>query len=232
MLFPASCISCNATLLEGTGLCNNCWSDLKFISPPWCEKCGIPKPNSIFNKESCNGCIHRRKSYDKLRTGLMFEGPIKKLIHQFKYGDDTTLAPLLSRLSYRSAQDLSDADIVIPVPIHGSKLKKRKYNQAALLSKEISKMLDKECIVDFLERIKETKSQVGLSKMKRIRNVKKAFILNQKYKKHINGKKILLIDDVISTGSTADECSKCLKESGAASVYVLCVARNEVSSTP
>ena len=189
IIFPASCISCNAPLLEGSGLCNECWSDLKFISPPWCEKCGIPKPNSIISKASCKGCIHYRKSYDKLRTGVLFEGSIKKLIYQFKYADDTTLAPLLSRLASRSAYDLSDADIVIPVPIHGSKLKKRKYNQAVLLCKEFAKIIGKECIVDFLERIKETKSQVGLSKMMRIRNVKKAFIINQKYKEYVRGRK-------------------------------------------
>lgn len=228
ILFPAACPSCDAVLLEGSGLCSECWNKIKFSSPPWCNKCGDSKGVGSFSNISCEGCIHYRKSYDKLRTGVVFDDIVRALLHKFKYNDCIMLSRLLASLAYRSASDFGDIDIIIPVPIHKSKLKKRKYNQAALLSKEIGHMLGKPYCIDLLKRVKDTVSQVGLSKKMRTKNVRKAFCVNVKRKNLILGKKILLVDDVISTGSTVDECSRCLKENGADSVYVLCIARNEV----
>jgi len=154
----------------------------------------------------------------------------KELIHQFKYYDKTILAPLLVRLAQRSAAEFADADIIAPVPIHRNKLRQRKYNQAALLVKELGKVMDKPCNMELLQRAKETKSQVGLSSVMRRHNVRDAFIVNPKYAGLLVGKIVVLVDDVISTGATAHECARALKDAGAMAVYVLCIARNEINN--
>lgn len=231
LLFPARCASCQIPLLEGGGLCHVCWDQLSFCSPPWCEKCGAPGDPRVLKHAACKGCIHHHRAYDKLRTGVKFTELSKELIHQFKYYDKTNLAPLLSKLAQRSAIEFADADIIAPIPIHRNKLRQRQYNQAALLAKEVGEIVDKPCMMDLLRRIKETRSQVGLSKIMRRHNVRDAFAVNDKYKNLIVGKKVVLIDDVISTGATAHECAKCLKEEGAAMVYVLCIARNDYDKT-
>lgn len=228
ILFPAGCFSCGALLLEKDGLCHICWGKLSFFSPPWCDKCGHQGVPRVI-KHACQSCIHHHRAYDKLRAGIKFNGTSKDLIHQFKYYDKTILASLLSRLALRSVTEFSDANIIIPVPIHNNKLKQRKYNQSSLLAKEIAKLIGKPVMVDLLKRVKDTQSQVGLTSNLRHNNVKDAFKVSPKYYTLLKGKNVILVDDVISTGATAHECSKSLKEAGASSVYVICVARNDIT---
>ena len=225
-LFPAGCFSCGASLMDKDGLCHVCWSNLTFFSPPWCEKCGKSGEDRNL-KNYCKGCIHHHRAYDKLRTGVKFDNVSKELIHQFKYYDKTILAPLLSNLATRCVADFSDVDMILPVPIHVNKLKQRKYNQASLIAVELGKTMNKPVYMSALQRVKETESQVGLTSIMRSRNVENAFKVSSKNHAMFANKIVLLVDDVISTGATAHECAKCLKSYGAASVYVICVARND-----
>jgi ComF family protein len=231
ILFPAVCISCNSPTFSGSGLCHDCWSQLEIYSPPWCGKCG-KQTNSKIDYLSCNGCIHRNRAYDKLRTGINFEHSAKDLIHQLKYKDKTNFSKLLSALASRSARDFADADIIAPIPLHPRKMIIRKYNQSVLLAYEFSRILRVKPYMQLLLRIKETRSQVGLSSIMRRFNMRDAFEVNKEYLSLIKNKKVILVDDVISTGATAHEGAKCLKKAGASLVYVLCIARNELNLAP
>lgn len=227
LIFPSMCWGCDDKLLEGNGLCNQCWNDIKLYSSVCCSKCGKQGVNTCMGNEY-QKCSYRDQSYDKLRAGSKFGGVVRKLIHNFKYNDKTELAALLVKLTNHVLIDLQDADVIIPVPIHSKKLRKRRYNQSALLAKEVAKIIGKKYCLSAMKRIKNTVNQITLKKSLRRQNVKSAFEVDKGHIDELKGKKVILIDDVVSTGYTVDECARCLKKVGVIEVYVLCIARNEV----
>ncbi len=174
----------------------------------------------------CAACDADPPHYDRARAALAYDDHSKSLLLRFKHGDRTDLAPLMSLWMARAASSLiPDADIIVPVPLHRTRLLSRRFNQAALLAQTVSRVGGVGLVPGLIHRIRKTPSQGHLSKLARRRNVRGAFRLSDKYRRWIAGKRILLVDDVFTTGATVDECARVLKRAGTGPVDVVTIAR-------
>ena len=226
-LFPPKCIICKNYLIDGNSLCHNCLKKFTFISSPMCNCCGYPFEMKVReNKKSytCPTCIKKGYKFDKCRSAVIYNDFSKQIILPFKHNDATHFADLISNIMINAGSKLiQDADFLIPVPIHFTRLLKRKYNQSSLICNIISKAYNKEVLYSALKRKTATISQGHLSKKSRENNLKNVFKVNNA--NLIKDKTILLIDDVFTTGATVNECAKTLKLAGVKKVYVLTFAR-------
>lgn len=224
-VFPPKCPSC-FKLVDDLGLlCHSCWVKMDFISNPSCERCDNPFAYE-FNEELCYYCKDDPPKFSRAVAVVKYDDFSDSLIHSFKYSDKIELAYPISQLMIKRLKASKlEYDILACVPIHNSKLKKRGYNQSAVLAKNISNKMNKKFIPNLLLKVKETDSQSGLTKEDRIKNVKGSFAINKKYKDQVFRKTVLLIDDVITTGATVNECCKNLRKAGAKKVVVLTFAK-------
>lgn len=223
IFFTHSCYICKESI-NHEGICNDCWKKLKFITNPKCKICGYPFEfhDEDINKDLiCLKCLRKYPKFDKNISSLRYNEASKNIIIPFKHSNKTILKNFISEIMISSGKELIDqCDFIIPIPIHFKRLIKRKYNQSALLAHTISKKTKKKYL-PVLKRIKFTESQGHLTTKERIKNVKNNFEINKKYKKIIIGKTALLIDDVITTGATINECARVLKNNGFSRVLVL-----------
>lgn len=225
LVLPPQCLSCRARLAD-QGFCAPCWCELGFIEAPLCDQLGIP-----FDYDPGDGIVSAAAlasppSYARARAVVRYDEVARKLVHRFKYKDGLEGAPLLAKMMRRSGRQLIDeCDIVIPVPLYRSRLWTRRYNQAAILALDISRQTHLGYEPQLLDRVRKTKSQVGLNAAQRRRNVSGAFAINESAFERIGGKRVLLIDDVITTGATIEACSRVLLDGGAEVVNVLAFAR-------
>lgn len=204
--------------------CANCWKNFNFISKPYCIVCGRKFDISILHGALCSECLRNKPHYDTSRSLMKFDEYSKRIIHAFKYKDKTVLAKTFAKLFYNQYHhELHDIDWITPVPMNRFKRLFRMYNPALILAQEIGKLLKIKVAPDILIKSKWTKSQTYLSKGAREKNLAGSLILNKKYQ--IFGKKILLIDDVLTTGTTISKCSKILKNAGVRYLYVMTIAR-------
>ncbi len=225
-IFPPKCLTCDCKTETTNLFCFQCWNNLVFISEPRCKICGAPFPAKMGENTICHYCIEDKPKYDLARSILRFDHHSEKLIHNFKYYDKTEATKTLASMMLKTYGNLIDnIDFIVPIPMHKSKLRKRKYNQAAALAVEIARLSSKLYSPDILIKFKDSPSQSGLSKERRKENVKNTFKFNFMYKESAFRKNILLIDDVLTTGSTASECSKVLKRNGVKRVNILTIAR-------
>ena len=222
-LLPPICGICHCPVSENTTLCPDCFSKINFISKPYCPICGRPLPFDIMGECICAKCLTKRPLFLKARAAVRYDEISKKILLPFKHGDRLDLAPLIIKLMRRAADELMpEADIVIPVPLHRWRILKRKYNQSAILANRLAKMYQKPYAPCVLKRVRATPSQGHLSAIERKKNVTKAFKVTKPDK--IKGKRILLVDDVLTTGATANECTKVLLRAGAKQVCLLTFA--------
>ncbi|MBR1648370.1 MAG: ComF family protein [Alphaproteobacteria bacterium] len=223
-IFPRRCLKCSK-ILDTTGyLCDDCAQNINFITPPYCERCGAPLYGDLIKK--CPDCLKKKRRFYRLaRSAMIYDESSKGLITSFKFKDKTENAKLLAVMLKVAGKDIfnSDVDLIIPVPLHYTRLIKRRYNQAAVLAQELSLMVNIPVDCQSLIRHRKTRPQVELSGQARISNVRNAFSVNHFDK--IKNKRIVLIDDVTTTGSTLKESAKALKKAGAKSVDVLTLAR-------
>ena len=226
VLFPSKCGICEC-MLEKEGLCPDCWSKIRWISKPKCRICGQPFTTEIDLLDSvCAQCSSKKPYFDKAISVFVYDDFSKKIILKFKHSDATYLAEMLAKWMFRAATlEIESSDLIIPVPIHFTKRLKRKYNQSELLAQKISEISGVKYEPRILKKIKQTSPQEGLSGIQRRKNVIGSFGIDCKYEYLLKNKRILLIDDVFTTGSTVDECSKVLKKHMAKEVIVLTLAR-------
>lgn len=223
-IFPPQCSICKTRVQNTDTLCNECFSRIRFISKPYCEKCGRPFEFQIADELFCGACLTKKQVFHKARAAFKYDDFSRQLILPFKHSDHIELTTLLTNLLYQAGGDLfEEADILIPVPLHRFRLMKRKYNQSALLAKALSDRIKKPFATGVLLRVKHTQSQGHMKKAERKQNVSKAFQVKNALK--IVGKHVLLIDDVMTSGATLNECAKALKKAGANKVSYLTLAR-------
>ncbi|MBR7158371.1 MAG: ComF family protein [Alphaproteobacteria bacterium] len=223
LVFPPQCLSCGNIISKHGGLCQTCFSRLHFLASPLCETCGRPLSKEAESWQICPHCSLHQPTAAKYRFALSYDEYSKELILPLKHGDKTLGVPLLAGFMVRAGSDiLSDADALLPVPLHRFRLLHRKYNQSALLAKEIAKQTGITFLPYTLRRKKSTKSQGEFNASERKRNVKGAFFVRRPLK--ISGKNLVLIDDVMTTGATVNECTKELMQAGANQVSVLTLA--------
>ncbi|MGE3247292.1 MAG: ComF family protein [Beijerinckiaceae bacterium] len=226
-VYPPSCLVCRSALGEPDALCPQCWSAMRLIERPYCERLGTP-----FAFDSAPGLISPEAfanppAFGKARAVACFEdGPVRDLVHGLKYGDRVEMAGPMGRWMARAGADLLvDADVLIPVPLHRWRLFSRRFNQAALLAHSVAKATGVPCDPLLLKRLKPTQPQVGKSKAQRADNVQGAFGIDTAARAKIAGKRVVLVDDVLTSGATANAAARVLLRSGAKNVDILVFAR-------
>ncbi|MDH3659290.1 MAG: ComF family protein [Alphaproteobacteria bacterium] len=226
-LLPPRCLGCGV-IVEGTSsLCADCWRHLTFLGPPLCRLCGYPLPRTVAEMPVCGACAVQPPTFARARAALRYDDGARGMILRFKHADRTDIARTFGRmLENAGAELLADCDLIAPVPLHRWRLLQRGYNQAALLARALAGGGRRAVIPDLLQRVQATASQQGLSGEERKRNVKAgAFRVHPRHRARLAGRRILLIDDVLTTGATVGACTRVLTKGGAAAVDVLALAR-------
>jgi len=229
LILPARCRACHRTLRAETNpcFCPDCWDTVSRIDGPCCPRCGKPFASAAALSHSpghlCGDCRERSPKFDRAVSAGWYEGVLAEAIHLFKYRGKTLLTRPLGDLLLPAIKRLPEADVLVPVPLHPSRLREREFNQALLLCDYLGAESGLPVIPDALERIRVTPPQIGLSHEDRRRNVRRAFV--PKRPERLEGRRPVLIDDVFTTGATVNECARPLKRAGAESVFVLTVAR-------
>lgn len=225
-VLPSRCLKTGELVSGLGGLSAKAWLSIDFYSGPACDACGLPFDHPVPPGTLCASCEARPPHFDHARAVLAYDDNSRSLLTDFKYADRTDFAPVFSRWLLRAGTDLiGQADFIAPVPMHRLRLWQRRYNQAALLVHGITRVCDAKPAIDLIERKRRTSPQGHLSAIARARNVRGAFAVRPKWAERIQGRTILIVDDVFTTGSTVEECARVLKKAGAARVDVLTIAR-------
>jgi ComF family protein len=223
-VLPPRCLACDTALDEPDALCPGCWTRMTFFAAPWCAVCGLPFAHPIGEGAVCGACAASKPHWDRARAVMRYDRHSRALVLALKHGDRTHLARSLGRWMRRAGREVLDgADLLVPVPLHWTRLYARRYNQAALLAHAIHAAGGPPVAPDWLVRRRRTPSQGRLGPLARERNVHGAFALRRG--RSVAGKRLVIIDDVMTTGATAGECARVLRRAGAGWIGVLTLAR-------
>lgn len=226
LLWPPQCPSCGASVQDAGRLCVACWEELTFIASPQCVCCGVPLSDVFDDFTLCGECLRACPPFEHARAACVYDEASRALILPFKHADRTDLLPTIVNLLQRPVGPLlARADIVTPVPLHWTRLLSRRYNQAALISNKLAGIGNVRTVPDLVTRKKRTPSQGGRSKRGRQHNVKGAFRVPERYRPQLRDQRVLLVDDVMTTGATVSEVSRALLRAGAGAVDVITIAR-------
>lgn len=226
LAYPPTCLACKAAVDAAGALCPACWVKMPFIERPFCERLGTP-----FGQDLGPGLLSPAAQSDppvfgRARAVALYEGPAQRLAQRLKYGDRLDLAPAMARWMARAGADLLDgADVIIPVPLHRVRLFSRRFNQAAALAQGVARLSGLTYDPLALARVRRTRPQVGLTRQARAANVQGAFKVSREAAGRIAGRRVLLVDDVLTSGATLNAASRALLRAGAAGVDVLTFAR-------
>lgn len=227
-LVPNTCLTCERHVGRQGGCCPDCWGQLRFVSKPFCPVMGAPFSVDMGEAILSAEAIADPPPFDRLRTVMLYDDLARRLVSSVKYSDRTDLVPWISNWMEVAGKELiADADFVLPVPLHSSRLHSRRFNQAGEISRHIARNAAKPYKPEYLIRRKPTRQQVGLTEKQRARNVSGAFKVPEEMKIYIKSKRVLLIDDVYTTGATAKSATRALKRAGASHVDVLVFAKVE-----
>ena len=211
---------------QTVGLTADSWSRIRFIEAPFCDGCGAPFDFDLGAGARCAPCQARPPAFHRARAACLYDEASRDLILKLKHADRTDLAVLFARWLARAGADLiAEADAVVPAPLHRWRLLRRRYNQAAEIARPLAAATGLPLWPDALVRPRNTDSQAGKSSAGRRRNVAGAFVAAPRWRRRIAGARLLLVDDVLTTGATAEGCARALKAAGAAQVDVLVIAR-------
>src|SRR5882757_132987 len=222
---PTLCVSCREPV-DGEGVCANCWSKLSFSAKPFCPKLGIPFVYDPGPELLSMEAIANPPAYARARAAGRYDDVARTLVHALKYQDRTDLAPAMGRWMARAGQELlEEADVLVPVPLHWRRGWSRRYNQSGTLARVISRQTGVKLASEALRRVRATEQQIGLSRSQRATNVQGAFKVAADRTADIEGRRVVLVDDVLTSGATTDACARALLRARAAQVDVLVFAR-------
>lgn len=225
-VLPPRCLKCGNVVDSGGAVCPECWLGLSFLIPPACACCAQPFDFDPGPGALCGACTSRRPAFETARAVLRYDDGSRDLVLAFKHADRTALAPTFASWMKRAGEELiAGCDVIAPVPLHWSRLFTRRFNQAALLANAVATLSGKAVACDLLQRRRQTPRQGYLGRLARQRNVAGAFVVNPRHAGGIAGRRVLLIDDVITTGATVTACAKSLLQAGVCGVDVLALAR-------
>ena len=225
-LLPPLCFGCAAKVQTQGGLCAECWAGLRFITAPFCRICGFPFAHEMPEGVLCASCHQHTPNFKRARAALAYDPGSRPLILAFKHGDKSQGLKTMGQWLKRAAEGMTEkADVIIPVPLHPARLRRRKFNQAALLARALEMETGLPLDLFGLARKKNTPTQGGLTRHKRMMNVSGAFRVTDGGKERLKGKNVILVDDVLTTGATVDNCTRALMKAKAGDVFVLTLAR-------
>jgi len=213
---PPMCPTCREPVADQGGLCARCWSKLSFITRPYCERLGIPFAYDPGPGVLSMEAIADPPAYTRARAAVRYDETARTMVQAFKYSDRIDLAPAMGRwMALAGRELLAEADALIPVPLHWRRLWSRRFNQAAALAKTISRLSNVPVAYGALARVRATRQQVGLTQAERATNVQGAFRVPDTSRAELRGKRLVLVDDVLTSGATLDVCSRILLRAGA-----------------
>lgn len=225
LVFPPRCPLCGEGIAAQTGLCANCWATLDIPGEPACASCARPFANGIPDGSVCAPCMADPPKHDGIAAATLYNDASRKLVLSLKHGGRISLAPMMAGLMAAKLPFLDGDWIVTPVPLHRWRIWRRGYNQSAELARSICKTSDARLILDMLERRKATPSLGGLGKKARKRALSGAIAVNPRRAALVRGARIVLVDDVLTSGATSNACVHSLKRAGAEKVVVACFSR-------
>jgi ComF family protein len=222
---PTLCVACREPV-DGEGVCATCWAKLSFIAPPYCPRLGIPFVYDPGPELLSMEAIANPPAYARARAAVRYDEVARTLVHALKYQDRTDLAPAMGRWMARAGRELlREADALIPVPLHWRRAWHRRYNQSGALARAIERQSGVKLASEALRRVRPTEQQIGLSRSQRATNVQGAFKVAPERVADIQGRRLILVDDVLTSGATVDACARALLRAKALSVDVLVFAR-------
>ncbi|MFG1431229.1 ComF family protein [Xanthobacter sp. V2C-8] len=232
LALPPTCVACGKVTADAGGLCGACWGALEFITPPFCARTGLPFPRGADDEwgdappHLSAEAIAHPPSFDRARAAVLFTHGGRDLVHGLKYADRMDAALPMARLMALAGRELiAQADLIVPVPLHPLRLWRRRFNQAAVLARRLAPPDGAPVRADLLRRRRATVSQTRLGRRDRRENVADAFAPCGDAASELPGRRVLLVDDVYTTGATLDACARTLRRAGAAGVDALTFAR-------
>ncbi len=227
MIYPPRCLGCGQHVESDFGLCGSCWGETPFIGGTVCDGCGIPLPGRPDPEGvSCDSCIASPPPWGRARAALQYKGMARKLVLGLKHGDRQEVAmPSAKWMAGVTRSLVGENTLVAPVPLHWSRMLKRRYNQSALLAEALAEELGKAYCPDLLQRVRWTQSLDGFNREDRRALLKGAIRAHPKRRHRMAGRSVLLVDDVLTTGATLGACTRACLEAGAIHVNVVALAR-------
>lgn len=227
LIYPPQCLSCDALVTTDFGLCGTCWRETPFITGLVCDQCGMPLPGEDTGKpEHCDDCLTIARPWSQGRAAMLYRDNARRLVLALKHGDRLDLARPAAHWLHRVAGPMiKPGMIVAPIPLHWLRLIKRRYNQAALLSAALAKLAELDHCPDLLIRRRHTGSQEGRSRDGRFANMADALGLHPRRANRVEGRHVLLIDDVMTSGATFAAAAEACIAGGATGISVLALAR-------
>jgi ComF family protein len=222
---PERCPSCGAIAATGGAFCLTCWSALQFLGPPACSSCDLPLPYAADAPQQCAACLVKSPRHDGIKAAVAYGDISRDVALRLKYGGRIGSAKMIAAQLLRYARDFPADALLVPVPLHWTRLWARSFNQSALIASEVAKASGQTHCPDLLRRTRRTTPLGGLNPAERKKMVAGAFDLHPKRAELALGRPILLVDDVYTSGATADACVRVLKSGGASAVTILCWAR-------
>ena len=234
LLYPPRCLACGEMTEGARGLCGPCWRDTHFITGAACVKCGVPLlgeatgliPAGVDGADVCETCRWHPPGWDRGAAAVLYGGAARRAVLAFKHGDRLDMRDTLAGWMVAAGRPLfARADLIAPVPLHWRRLLKRRYNQSAELARALSRPADRPVVVDLLTRRRFTTPQEAMDRLARARNQAGAFVVTPRHAARVEGRRILRIDDVLTSGATLSACAGALRVAGAARVDALVLAR-------
>jgi ComF family protein len=226
VVLPPKCLACDALVDQMHTLCAACWTTMTFINAPHCARCGLPFETDVGAGAICGACAATPPSYQRARSAVVYDDASRRLILSFKRGDRTDLSVAFGQWMARAGEELlADADALVPVPLHWTRLFSRRYNQAALLADAVSRQSSVPVAMDALRRPRRTDFMAHKSAGARAKNVQGAIDVKPARRAWVQDKALVIVDDVLTTGATANACVRALRRAGARRVDVLSLAR-------
>jgi len=226
LVYPPVCSGCGKMVGQPNALCPACWATVRFIERPYCEITGMPFDHDRGDGLVSPEAIAHPPRYAKARAAVFHDGVARKIVHSLKYSDRADLAAMMAAWMIRAGRDVvEDSDVILAVPLHRGRLFARRYNQSAELARSLARLSGKPFLPGVLRRVRATRQQVGLGLKARQDNVRGAFSIAPEQVPRFLGLKLLLVDDVLTTGSTVEAATRSLLRAGAGQVNVLTFAR-------
>lgn len=226
VVLPPQCGVCRTLVDRHGDLCPDCWGKVQFINGPLCACCSIPFDFDLGDGSLCGRCAAGHPPYDRARAVLRYDDASRSMLLVFKHGDRLDLARPFTRWMARAGgRLLAECDVVVPVPLHWTRLLRRRFNQSAELARHLARQAGRAYAPEVVRRIRPTPPQGLKTRLQRAENVRGAFMVPAPQKSRLAESRVLLVDDVMTTGATAESLARCLKQAGAARVDILTLAR-------